>query len=424
MRHLLCRVLGLLLIACSAFPGQALVISGGPVLAFDGKGWLEGRAVVVEAGRITRVAAAKDVEIPKGALRIDLQGRRLIPGLIDLHSHLLLYPYDQRSWNDQVLKESVELRTIRGVVAARKTLDAGFTTLRDLGTEGAGYADVAIRDAVRKGVVPGPRIFASTRAIVATGCYGPSGFAHHCCLPKGAEVADGIDGVRKAVRRQIANGADWIKVYADYRRRPGEGSTPTFSKDELAAIRSESRSAGIPLAAHAVTDEAIRRCIEIGVDTIEHGYEASFETLVRMAELNVTLCPTLAANEAIARYRGWRPGQPDSPRIKQAKATFLLALQSKVRIACGSDVGVFAHGTNARELELMVAYGMDAGRALRSATTVAARVLRRERELGQITPGFRADLVAVRGDPLQDPSAVRTPWLVVKDGRVHLNRLP
>ncbi len=399
-----------------------LIVTGAAVLNRAGTGLLEHRNVLVEDGRIKEVTAPSHLPVPADTPHLDLTGLTLLPGLIDLHSHLLLHPYDEASWNDQVLKESLELRTIRAVAAARATLESGFTTMRDLGTEGAGYADVALRDAIRQGIVPGPRILAVTRAIVATGCYGPSGFDPRWDVPKGAQVADGAVGVRRVVREQIAAGADWIKVYADYRRRPGDDATPTFSQEELNAIVDEARSAGLPVASHATTDEAIRRSIVAGVNTIEHGYDASTEVLTLMRNRDVVLCPTLAASEAMARYRGWEPGQPDHPRIKQAKAMFKRALDAGVTIACGSDVGVFAHGDSAREIELMVAYGMTAKRALHAATLTAAAVIGRQDDLGRIAPGYVADLIAVRGNPLADPSVLRNPLVVIQDGHLAVDR--
>jgi imidazolonepropionase-like amidohydrolase len=346
-----------------------------------------------------------------------------MPGLIDLHTHLLLRPYDELSWDDQVLKESIELRTIRGVDAARRTLLAGFTTIRDLGTEGAGFADVGLREAIDRQVIPGPRVFAATRAIVTSGGYGPAGFDPRWRVPQGAQVADGVDGVRKAVRDQVAAGADWIKLYADYPRRPGQAATPTFSLDELRAIVDEARSAGLPVSAHATSDAGIRRAIEAGVDTIEHGYEASEEALRMMAERGVVLCPTLAASEAMARYSGWQAGEPDHERLATSKLLMKRALAAGVTIATGSDAGVFAHGDNVRELELMHAYGMSIPDVIRATTVTAAKVLGCD-DLGEVAAGKWADLIAVHEDPLQELSALRQPVAVLRKGQVVSIRPP
>jgi imidazolonepropionase-like amidohydrolase len=401
----------------------ALLLTGARVLDESGERLIAGRDVLVADGRIAAVGPAGMLGGAREVVRIDLAGLVLVPGLIDLHTHLLLHPYDETPWDDQVLKEALELRTIRAVTAARATLDAGFTTVRELGTEGAGFADVALRDAIAMGLVPGPRIFAATRAIVASGSYGPEGFDPRWELPKGAQVADGADGVRRAVREQIAAGADWVKVYADYPRRPGAPSTPTFSLEELTAAVDEAKSAGLPVAAHAHTAEGIRRAVLAGVATIEHGDGATAEVLRLMRQRGVALCPTLAATEAVSRYAGWRPGQPEPARLRDARAAFARALAAGVTIANGSDAGVFAHGGNARELELLVAWGMTPRDALRAATATAAAVLGRGRELGRIAPGYVADLVVFRGDPLADVAALRHPLLVIKDGRVALDRL-
>ncbi len=412
----------LALAPAAAGAGEAWLLTGARVLDEAGSGWRHGVDVLVDGGRIAAVGPAGELPAPDGVRRLELDGLALVPGLIDLHTHLLLHPYDETSWNDQVLKEQLELRTIRGVVAARATLEAGITTIRELGTEGAAFADVALRDAVAAGLIPGPRIFAATRALVATASYGPSGFDPRWQLPKGAQEADGVAGVRRATRQQIAAGADWIKIYADYRRRPGDPSTPTFSREELTAIVSEAESAGLPVAAHAATDEAIRRAVAAGVDTIEHGYGASAEVLALMRDRGVVLCPTLAASEAIARYSGWAPGEEEPPRVKQARELMRRALASGVTIAMGSDAGVFAHGDNVRELELMVDYGMTPGATLAAATAVAARVLGLDGELGRIAPGAAADLLAVDGDPLTDVSSLRRPQVVLKAGRLAADR--
>ena len=418
-----------------AAPPPALLLTGARVLDESGDRLVAGRDVLIAGGRIVAVGPAGSLRAPGAAagaaaagggepVRIDLSGLVLLPGLIDLHTHLLLHPYDETPWNDQVLKEPLELRTLRAVGAARATLEAGFTTVRELGTEGAGFADVALRDAIAMRWIPGPRIFASTRAIVASGSYGPEGFDPRWEVPKGAQVADGFDGMRRAVREQIAAGADWIKVYADYPRRPGAPSTPTFSQAELAAAVDEARSAGLPVAAHAHTAEGIRRAVLAGVRTIEHGTGATAEVLELMRRHGVALCPTLAAAEAVTRYAGWQPGQPEPPRLREAREGFARALAARVVIANGSDAGVFAHGENARELELLVAWGMTPRDALRAATATAAAVLGRGRDLGRIAPGAIADLVAVAGDPLAGIAALRHPLLVIKDGRVEVDRRP
>jgi len=403
--------------AAAAQEAPDLRLAGARVLAPDGERWLDGEEVSILGRSIARVAPRGQAP---GALA--LEGLYLVPGLIDLHSHLLLHPYDETAWNDQVLSESLELRTIRATLHAGATLEAGWTTVRDLGTEGAAFADVALRGAVAERLIPGPRILASTRALVATGCYGPSGFDPRWEVPIGAQVADGADGVRRATREQIAAGADWIKVYADYRRRPGAEATPTFTIEELAAAVDEARSAGLPVAAHAVTPEAIRRAVLAGVRTIEHGTQADREVLELMKARGVALCPTLAANEAVARYAGWNGGDPEPRRVREGRELVALALEVGVTIACGSDVGVFAHGRNAREVELLVAYGLTPAQALAAATSVAGEVLGLGQRLGRIAPGYEADLVALRADPLADPGALREVVLVVQGGRVVVDR--
>lgn len=407
-----------------AVEAPGLLLVGGDVLDVTTGTVMQRHDVLVQGEQIVRVGPGGSIALPAGAEALNVGGLTLIPGLIDLHTHLLLHPYNEASWNDQVLKESLELRTIRAVVAMKATLEAGFTTIRDLGTEGAAFADVALRDAASRGLVPGPRVFASTRALVATGCYGPSGFDPRWSMPKGAQVADGFDGLRRAVREQIVAGADWIKVYADYRRRPGDPATPTYSLAELGVVVDEARSAGLPVAAHAVTDQAIRRAVRAGVSTIEHGYFASTETLTLMREQSVVLCPTLSASEAVARYAGWEPGMPEPQRILDARQLMQRALATGVTIACGSDAGVFAHGDNVREIELMVDYGMPPADALRAATLTAAQVLGLSVQLGSIAEGRLADMVAVAGNPLQDLQILRRPVVVIKGGRVVHDQFP
>jgi len=399
---------------------RPIVISGAALLSPDATGVVTGMQLLVQDGRIRQIAAR--ITPPEGAIRIDAAGCTVLPGLIDLHTHLLLHPYDEARWEDQVLRESLALRTVRATAAARQTLMAGFTTIRELGTEGADYADVGLRDAFAARISPGPRIFAATRAIVATGCYGPAGFDSRWQVPQGAQEASGVEEVRKAVRRQIAGGADWIKVYADYHRAPGGPTTATFTLEEMQAAVNEARTAGLQVAAHATTVEGIRRCVVAGVATVEHGYEANEENLRSIQQANITLCPTLAAAEAYEKYfGGWKPGEPDTPRLRQAKEMVRQAVRMEVFIGCGSDAGVFAHGDNARELELLVECGMTPIQAIAAATATAARVLRRD-DLGRLAEGATADLLIVRGDPLKEIGALRRATLVIKEGRVEMQR--
>lgn len=401
------------LLAAAAAPAPMLLK---PDRVFDGAGATHpGWHVLVRDGRIA--AVGPDLPAPADAQVVDLPGTTLLPGLIEGHGHLFLHPYNEAAWDAQVLHEPLALRTARAVVHARQTLEAGFTTERDLGTEGAGYADVGLRAAIDQGVVPGPHLIVATKAIVARGAYGPKGFEPGLEVPQGAEEASGVDEVTRVVRSQIAAGADVVKLYADYRWRPGEASRPTFSADELKAAVATAHDAGRPVAVHASTPEGMRRAIAAGADTIEHGYGGTAEIFATMKARNIALCPTLAAADAVSRYAGWDGRDPAPAALAESRAAFAAALRSGVSICMGGDVGVYAHGDNARELELMVAGGMPPAQVLTAATSGNARAFGLA-DRGTIKPGLRADLVAVDGDPGREIAAVRRVRLVVKDGAI------
>jgi imidazolonepropionase-like amidohydrolase len=397
-------------------PAPAVVLQADRV--FDGEAMRAGWSVVVRGERIE--AAGPSLTPPAGARVVRLAGLTLMPGLIEGHSHLLLHPYNETTWNDQVLREPLAYRVARAVNHARETLLAGITTVRDLGTEGAGYADVGLRRAVDEGVVPGPRMIVAGPAMVATGSYGPKGFAPEFRVPQGAEEADGLEGVARVTRDQIGHGVDFIKIYADYRWGPTGEARPTFTQDEIAKIVEVARSSGRPVVAHSSTVEGMRRAILGGVETIEHGDEGNAEIWKLMVEKNVAFCPTMAAGDATAQYAGWKKGvDPEPARIARKRETVRAAIAAGVKMCFGGDVGVYAHGDNVRELELLVGAGMTPLAAAVAATSGNASHFRQGERLGRVKAGLMADLIAVAGDPTADIKALRSVRLVMKGGRIY-----
>lgn len=391
-----------------------------PDRVFDGNEIHENWVVLVEGDRILQVGEESLLNIPSKTTRIELSGTTLMPGIIEGHSHILLHPYNETSWDDQVLKESYVERSIRAVNHLRESLISGVTTMRDLGSEGAGYSDVYIKQAIEKGLIDGPRLLVAGPAIVATGAYGPKEFHEGVTVPLGAEEASGNE-VIATVRRQLGGGADFIKIYADYRWSKGEESQPTFSLEELKNMVETAESAGRYAVAHASTEEGMKRAISAGVETIEHGNGGTKEIFKMMKEKNVALCPTLAALDAISQYKGWnKKTDPEPTGIIQKRESFKAALESGVTIAFGGDVGVFPHGENYRELELLVDYGMSELDALKSATSINANVFHLE-NLGEVKANYIADLIAVQGNPVKDISNMSQVKFVMKGGTIFKN---
>ena len=389
-----------------------------PAAIFDGQTLHTGWAVLITGDKIAAAGPAAEIRASGDAHVIELPGQTLLPGLIEGHAHLLLHAYNETSWNDQVLSESQAFRVARATAHAERTLLAGFTTVRDLGTEGAGYADVGLKQAIDGGVIRGPRLLIVTRALVATGSYGPK-LSPELELPQGAQECSGTEGCVKAAREQIGKGADWVKVYADYRWGKDEPSRPTFSQEELTAIVQAAHSAGRLVASHATTPEGMRRSVLAGVDTIEHGDSGTPEVFSLMKQRGVGLCPTVAAGDAISQYRGWHKGtDPEPERIAQKRASVRSARQAGVSFVMGGDVGVFPHGENVREMELLAReYGFTPTEVLRQATSGNAAAFRLT-DRGTIAAGLLADLITVQGDPMADFSALRRVQFVMKGGTI------
>lgn len=385
---------------------------------FDGENMHEGWSVLIKNNLVEAVGMISN--LPANTVVKNYPGCTIMPGFIEGHSHLFLHPYNETSWDDQVLKESRAERMARAVNHSNATLMAGFTTVRDLGTEGAMYDDDGLKKAIEKGIIPGPRMIIASRAIVAGGTYGPKSESADITLVQGAAEVSNAAEMAKEVRTQIAAGADVIKIYADYRWGTNHEALPTFTIEELATAVAIATSGNRKVVAHATTVEGMRRAIMAGISTIEHGDDGTAEIFALMKEKKVALCATLAAGVANMQYAGWKKGiDPEPASITKKKKSFALALQSGVTICMGGDAGVFAHGDNAREMEMMVAYGMKPLEVLRSATSVNADIFGYAEEIGRLKKGLFADVIAVKGNPVDSMRNLHNIMLVMKAGKIY-----
>jgi len=382
-----------------------------------------GITILITGNRIAEVG--KNVKIPNGAQMINLSNATVLPGLIDAHTHVLLQgDITQAEYDEQIYKESIPYRTIRAVAAVRAALMNGITAMRDVETEGAMYADVDIKKAINNGIIPGPRMWVSTRAMAPTGAYGPSGYSWELPLPKGVQIVDGADNCRQAVREQIANGADWIKIYCDRRyyidKDGGLSSQPNWTVEEIAAIVDETHRLGKKVAAHAIGRNGIRMALDSGCDSIEHGDGFDDALIAQAVKQGTFWCPTMLVTEYVAPGRAAAGAEIWLKMLPMLRTAVGKAAKAGVKIAMGTDAGGFPWTINqAGELKLMVNAGMSPIQALKAATMVAADLLDQEANIGSLEAGKFADIIAVPGDPLQDIAVMEKVNFVMKNGKVY-----
>ena len=417
------------LLAAGAFsqppPAKILALTCGKLIDGNSDKVLEHAVILIEGNKIREVGTT--VKIPEGAETIDLSAMTVLPGLIDCHTHVLLQgDITSKDYDDQLLKESIPYRTIRGVVAAQAALRHGFTAIRDVETEGAMYADVDIKQAINNGVIDGPRMFVSTRSLDVTGAYPLLGYSWELHMPKGVQVVDGVDECRKAVREEIEHGADWIKVYADrsyYFNDKGElRSITTFDYDELKTICDEAHKLHRKVAAHAVGRDGIENCLRAGVNTIEHGDGFDDEMIALAKQNGAYWCPTLFVTEYVAEGRAAEGRPIYKQMIEHQRNAFAKGVKAGMKIAFGTDAGGFAWDVNqAVEFKRMVDAGMPPMQAIKSATSIASDLLDMKGKIGEISPGAFADVIAAEGDPLKDITVLEHVKFVMKEGKVFRN---
>lgn len=425
-KHAVSAALGGLALALSlsAQSDQWVVIRAGRLFDSQQGAFVAHAVVVVHGERITAAGTADRVKIPAGAQVIDLGNATLLPGLIDTHTHLFLTGESGDRYDEQLLKESWQYRTIEAVVNARKDLEAGFTSLRDLETEGAMYSDADVRNAINRGLIPGPRLQVATRALSTTGGYPLEGYSPEVNVPSGVQKVDSPWAARQAVREQISNGADVIKIYSTHHHHfTADGklvSIPTFTLEEIQAIVDEAHREGVKVACHAYGGVGLHNCLDAGVDSIEHGLDLDEASIQKLTQKHIYYVPTLYVYE-FDPSDDLKATVGKTSRARIHEASFRRAVTAGVTIAFGTDVGPFPHGTQAKEFAYMVRFGMKPVEAMRAATSVAAELLGWQDRVGSVEPGKFADLIAVAGDPASDITELERVKFVMKGGQVVRN---